>query len=426
MKRLLTLLLGCLPILLPLGAQGQDVVLTTSAGSRLSVALPVPVSQKLDGALVAREFTAVLQRNLEESGSFSLLKGKDVGRTDPGSYKAWMDAGADWLLLVKAEGTGEEVRVEGAVMDTRSGKQVFAKPYLGKLTALRRIAHTLSDDLVGMLTGARGIAASRIVYQRNHGNGIKEIWQVDADGTNAIQITNHRALSMSPSVAPDGKLAYVTYKGGPPEIWGQKVPGGPHVKLAPAGGHAGQVWCPSWAPDGRRLAYTQVTSRHGDTDIMVLDIETGKVRRLTSINCSNTDPTWNPSGNQIAFTSNRDGSPQVFMMEDDGSNMRRLTREGSYNTSPAWSPSGRMIAYVSRFESDFQLFIYKLDEGKAYQIALGVSSSESPSWAPDERRLVFSSGSKGGRLYTTDLSGNQVKPLGDLGGSMSPKWSRTR
>ncbi len=426
MKRLLTALLGGLFLLIPLCAQGQDVVLTASAGSRLSVALPNPAVQRVDAGLMGREFTSVLQRNLEESGSFSLLKGKDLGRTDPASYKAWMEAGADWLLVVKADGTGDDVRVEGAVMDTRTGKQVFAKPYVGKLTALRRIAHTLSDDLVGMLTGTKGIAASRIVFYKSQGNGIKEIWQVDADGSNSIQLTNHKSLTMSPSVALDGKLAYVTYKGGTPEIWGQKTPGGPHVKLAPAGGQTGSVYCPSWAPDGRRLAFTQVTTRRGDTDIMLLDVESGKARRITQTSCGNTDPTWNPSGNQIAFTSDRDGSPQVFLMEDDGSNMRRLTREGSYNTSPAWSPSGRMIAYVSRFENDFQLFVYKLDEGKAYQIALGVSSSESPSWSPDERRLVFASGTRAGRLYTTDLSGNQVRPLGDMGGCQSPKWSRTR
>ncbi len=170
----------------------------------------------------------------------------------------------------------------------------------------------------------------------------------------------------------------------------------------------GHCFCPSWSPDGKRLALVQ-GDRRGNTDIVVLDVATGRVRRLTDSNCINTDPSWNPAGTQLAFTSDREGGPQVFLMGDDGSNVRRLTQEGTYNGSPAWSPSGAMIAYVSRFEGKFDLFVYKLGEGKSYQITTGVASSESPSWSPDERRIVFTSGSRGGmQFYTTDLSGNTL------------------
>jgi TolB protein len=228
-------------------------------------------------------------------------------------------------------------------------------------------------------------------------------------------------------VAADGRLAYVTYKGGAPEIWGQRVPGGPHVKLFPLPGKAqGHCFSPSWSPDGKRLALVQ-GDRRGNTDIIVLDVASGRVRRLTDSNCINTDPSWNPAGTQLAFTSDREGGPQVYLMGDDGSNVRRLTQEGTYNASPAWSPSGSMIAYVSRFEGKFDLFVYKLGEGKAYQITTGVASSESPSWSPDERRIVFSSGSRGGmQLYTTDLSGNTLRRLISIDGCQSPKWTRSR
>lgn len=200
------------------------------------------------------------------------------------------------------------------------------------------------------------------------------------------------------------------------------------MKLAPMGGqYTGHVYAPAWSPDGKRLAYTQVTSRSGDTDIMVLDLGSGKVRRLTFTNCLNTGASWNPSGTQIAFESDRDGGPQIFLMEADGSNMRRLTQKGNYNTSPCWSPSGSMIAFVARFEGKFDLFVYKLGEGKDYQITTGISSSENPAWSPDERRLVFSSGSLAGkRLFTTDLSGNQTLPFGNLTGCEMPEWTRSR
>jgi TolB protein len=188
----------------------------------------------------------------------------------------------------------------------------------------------------------------------------------------------------------------------------------------------GHCFSPAWSPDGKRLAFVQ-GDRRGNTDIIVLDVDSGRVRRLTDSNCINSEPCWNPAGTQIAFTSDREGNPQVFLMEDDGSNVRRLTTEGGYNASPVWSPSGAMIAYVSRFEGKFDLFVFKLAEGKSYQITTGLSSSESPSWSPDERRLVFTSTRGSGmQLYTTDLSGNLVRKLIELTGCQSPKWTRSR
>lgn len=405
----------------------QEVILTASAGSRLALALPTPQLTGIGEAEVERDFTEVVKRDLEEAGPFALVKGTLPKATDPASYKAWADNGTDWLLTVKITQTGDEVSVNVVVIDPKAGKSVWPKNYTGKAIALRRIAHTLSDDLVARLTGERGVASTRVVFVKAMPNNIKEVWQVDRDGANALQITRHQSLTLSPTVASDGRLAYITYKGGPPEIWGQKKVGGPHVRLYPAqGGMSAHCSSPAWSPDGKRLAFVQ-QDRRGNSDIVLLEVETGRVRRLTDSHFINTEPTWNPAGTQIAFTSDRDGGPQIFLMEEDGSNVRRLTTEGNYNASPSWSPNGAMIAYVSRFEGKFDLFVYKLGEGKAYQITTGVASSESPAWSPDERRLVFTSTRTGNQqLFTTDLSGNSLRKLADLTGCQSPRWSRSR
>jgi TolB protein len=287
------------------------------------------------------------------------------------------------------------------------------------------LAHALADYLVFQLTGVRGVASSRIVFVRQLHPGVKEIFQVDRDGASLLQLTRNASLTLSPSVAVDGRLAFVTYKGGAPEIWGQRAKGGAQVKLYAAPG-GGMVSSPAWSPDGKRIAFVQ-GDRRGNTDIMVLDLATGHARRLTDGSGINTEPSWNPDGTQLAFTSDREGGPQVYLMQSDGSNLRRLTNEGTYNASPAWSPNGAMVAYVSRFEGKFDLFIYKLGEGKSYQITTGVNTSESPAWSPDERQLVFTSNRFGSmQLFTTDLSGRQVVRLSDLSNCQSPVWTRAR
>lgn len=427
MRWMLGWLLGAC-VVLSAQAPSQEVVLSASAGTKVGVALAAPQAVGLDPALVGSEFRDVVLRDLDEAGPFAVVKTSLPTASDPSSYPAWVNTGADWLLITTlAKSAAGDVEVVLQVVDVKPGKPVFNKKYTGREAALRRIAHTIADDLVARLTGERGVATSRIVFVRQLFPGVKDIFQVDRDGANLVQITDHKSLTLSPTVAPDGRIAYMTYKGGTPEIWGQVKVGGPHVKIYPrSGSPEGHCFAPAWSPDGKRLVLVQ-GDRRGNSDIVVLDVETGRVRRLTDSNCINTEPSWNPAGTQIAFTSDREGTPQVYLMEEDGSNVRRLTFEGSYNASPAWSPNGSMVAYVSRFEGKFDLFVYKLGEGKSYQVTTGVASSESPSWSPDERRLVFSSGSRGGmQLYTTDLSGNTLRRLTEFAGCQSPKWTRTR
>ncbi|HEX4846364.1 MAG TPA: hypothetical protein VFV26_09105, partial [Geothrix sp.] len=403
-----------------------EVVLSASSSAKLVLGMAPPKLSGLEEAQVATEFTTVLRRDLDETGVFAVLQERLPSGTAPA--KAWKEAGAQWLLTVHlSRGAAGDLQLEASALDTAAEKPVFTKPYKAdRLVPLRRLAHALADDLVARLTGERGVASSRVVFVREMAPGVKELFQIDRDGANLIQLTRHGSLTLAPSVAADGRLAYVTYKGGAPEIWGQRRRDGAHEKLFPLSGSGGMVSTPIWSPDGRRLAFVQ-GDRRGNSDIMILDLETGRARRLTDGSGINTEPTWNPNGTQIAFTSDREGGPQVFLMQDDGSNLRRLTGEGQYNASPAWSPNGAMIAYVSRFEGKFDLFIYKLGEGKAYQITTGVSTSESPAWSPDERRLVFTSNRFGtAQLFTTDLSGRQVVRMSELPGCQSPKWTRGR
>jgi TolB protein len=407
-------------------AQQTEVVLSATSSTKLVLAMTSPKVAGLDEAAVGTEFTAVLKRDLDESGVIAILQERLPADSAPAG--AWKEAGAQWLLSCRlSKAANGDLKLEASVLDTAAEKGAFTRTYnANRIVPLRYLAHYLSDDLVGRLTGEKGVASSRIVFVRQTSPGVKEIFQVDRDGAGLIQLTRHGSLTLSPTVAGDGRLAYVTYKGGAPAIWGQRRKDGPHEKLYPMAGADILVSSPAWSPDGRRLAFVQM-DRRGNSDIMVLDLASGRARRLTDGMGINTEPSWNPNGTQIAFTSDREGGPQVFLMQDDGSNLRKLTTEGLYNASPAWSPNGAMLAYVSRFEGKFDLFVYKLGEGKAYQITTGVSTSESPTWSPDERRLVFTSNRFGSsQLFTTDLSGRQILRLTELAACQSPRWIRSR
>jgi len=415
----------------PLALFAQDQPRTeielSATARRLTIAAPAATASSLDANQVQREYTETLRRDLDDIASIALLRDGLPISIAPESFGQWRDAGVELLVIsTLTRKNRDDVLAEAIVYDVKSGRRVTSIAHNGNVRGFKRLAHLVSDSIEEYLTGAPGIANTRIIFCKEVSPKVKEIYQVDRDGSNLVKLTDHKTLTMSPTVSRDGRLAYLTYKPNP-EIWGQKTPGGPHVKLYPQkDGEWVNVYSPSFSPDGSRIAFVQPDGR-GNTDIMVLDVSTGRVRKLTNENGLNSEISWNPAGNQMAFMSGRDGNPSLYLMEDDGTNVRKLGIDGSYNASPAWSPDGSMIAFVSRFEDNFDLFVYRLGDPTPYQITTGFTNSENPAWSPDSRHLIFSTTRDGkNRLYITDLSGTRSERVLNNTGCQQPIWVRQR
>ena len=400
--------------------------LSASAGSKVAVAMPDPQSSGVDAGLVDRELKGVVLADLEDAGPVCRRQ-EVLARLGGGFLLSSLGGGRHGLAAGLPRDLhfhlGRGGRPAGRGREVGQGR--VQQEILGKDGRLAQDgAHHLRRS-GGQAHRARGVATSRIVFVRQLAPGVKDLFQVDRDGANLLQLTDHKSLTLSPTVAPDGRIAYVTYKGGAPEIWGQLKSGGPHVKIYPrSGSPEGHCFAPRWSPDGKRMALVQ-GDRRGNSDIVVLDLETGRVRRLTDSNCINTEPSWNPAGTQIAFTRTAKARPRSTSWRMTVQRPQAHPR-GNYNASPAWSPGGSMIAYVSASKQVRPLRL-QARRRKSYQVTTGVASSESPAWSPDERRIVFSSGSRGGmQIYTTDLSGNTLRKLTGFAGCQSPTWTRTR
>jgi TolB protein len=61
------------------------------------------------------------------------------------------------------------------------------------------------------------------------------------------------------------------------------------------------------------------------------------VRNLTNAPGRDTQPTWSPDGQFIAFTSDRDGNSEIYLMAADGSNPRNISNDPAQDQSPNWS-----------------------------------------------------------------------------------------
>ena len=109
------------------------------------------------------------------------------------------------------------------------------------------------------------------------------------------------------------------------------------------------VGCPSWAPDGRRLAYIRLdilSADHDPNTVVVLsawtvDVSSGTHTKLFDIPREEQPGrlVWSPDGRW--FAANRDSG--LWIIRPDGTGARQLTK--SRVGAASWSPSGREIAF---------------------------------------------------------------------------------
>ncbi|MDR3669532.1 MAG: hypothetical protein P4L36_01735 [Holophaga sp.] len=390
--------------LAPVSAKAQD----RAAKPSLLPAMPTLVfpSLSLPGnghSDDAREFRATALRDLRDSGAFHLMSPSKT----PG--------GADLMFRVVSHSLARgKLIIEGECINLATGAVVLKKRFMGQTAVVDRMAHRMVDFLVGTVTGTPGVADSRIVVARAKAPGIKEIFGVDRDGRNLRQLTSFGSLTIHPAVARDGRLAFVTYKGGPPQIWGQVKPSGPFQPLFPRTGEAGKELSDlAWSTDGRRLCFVQ-ENRQGLADIHVLDPASGQVARITEGHI-NRSPSWNPDGTALAFISDREGTPQVFIMASDGSQVRRLTGDSAPKAFVAWNAKGDRIAYSSGAD----LFTIAPDGSSRQKLLSGPEPVAALCWAPDGRSLLL--GLPAGRLRIATLDGKLQELSPGLDGQW-PQW----
>ncbi len=163
-------------------------------------------------------------------------------------------------------------------------------------------------------------------------DGNAEVYVANRDGSNVRRLTTNPGIDQSPTWNPSGtQIAFVSDRTGTPQIWTIGVDGLGLRKIT-SESYADR---PTWSPAPfNEIAYT---ARIGPgNDIKVINLATGHVRQFTFGEGTNESPTWAPNGRHLAFTSTRSGKAQVFVIAQDGKNLKQITNTGN-NTKPDWS-----------------------------------------------------------------------------------------
>jgi serine/threonine protein kinase len=208
-------------------------------------------------------------------------------------------------------------------------------------------------------------------------DGNWEIYLMNADGSGLRNLTNHPDADRNPSWSPDGQqIAFMSDRNGNPEIYVMNLDGSGLRNLT---NQPSQDRAPSWSKGGR-IAFN--SDRSGNLDIYVMNTDGSRLTQLTTHPASDSFPVWSPNGQRIVFISERDGNAEIYVMNADGSGQTNLTNHPANDMDPCWSPDGQRIAFMSERDGNWEVYVMDADGGHLANLTNHPAYDGQPSWAP--------------------------------------------
>jgi len=167
-------------------------------------------------------------------------------------------------------------------------------------------------------------------------SGNTDIYEMNLDKRQSRQLTSNPAIDTAPSYSPDGnQITFESDRGGSQQIYVMDANGN-NAKRITFG--KGRYASPVWSPRGDLIAFTKMEG--GKFYIGVIRPD-GSGERLITTAYHVEGPTWAPNGRYLAYfkeTPTGNGrSAKVYAIDLTGRNEWRMKTPGD-GSDPAWSP----------------------------------------------------------------------------------------
>lgn len=350
-------------------------------------------------------------------------------------------------FIVKPCVKDQKLSAQVLALNNQTLKTINDIPLTGDIKQDRKSVHLLADAIYKALFGVEGIASTHILYTVKHkvanDKWEAEVWECDYDGANAHQITNEKALCVTPIHIPpkDGftssNFFFVSYKNGQPKIFISSSKSGANTNRRLTTLRGNQLM-PTISKQRDKVAFISDVTGNPDLFLQDFSLEVGALGKPRQIfaapHATQGSPTFNPEGNRIAFVSNKDSIPRIYVMDIPSPETKNIkdiranliTKQNRECTAPCWSPDGKKIAYSAMTNGTRQIWIYDFNTREERQITQGQGHKENPSWAPDSLHIVFNSSTRNGNeLFLINLNQAEAFQItSGKGEKRFPSWEK--
>ena len=173
---------------------------------------------------------------------------------------------------------------------------------------------------------------AKIVFSSHRDDARYEIFTMDTDRGEPIQITNNRHDSFSPTWSPDGRQIAFNRDS---HIY--VIAAGENLRQLTRHKNNEQDLHPDWSPDGQLIAFDRFTDdRHAN----IYTVDPFNRRKVTDFDFNAQSPKWSPDGQWILFQGQGECDPSGRVGQAGA--QHRLGEKWL----GGWSPEGKRIVYL--------------------------------------------------------------------------------
>ena len=310
-------------------------------------------------------------------------------------------------LSVSADGT----RLGFAALALNS--QIWSQPIRADGSAKGAAAALTSDTSRRTSMAAVSPDGSRIAYMSSRKGDPPNVWVMDLDGGRKVQVTSSDAAEGKPSWFPDGeRLAYFSNRGNTNGLWSLAVSTrretllldfaaqararfatGRPAEMEPSPSLSRAVLSVVTGPDARRRLYTTPLSSFDP-------------RALGDFPESVGYPAWSPDERLLAVEIKDGSSTQAGIVELSTGRLRRLTRERGQTWVRSWSPDGRKIAVAAMRDGQWSLRwidVHTAEQGEITAAGPPNVYVRYPAWSSQNDVVVFERGELHGNIWMVPI-----------------------
>jgi Tol biopolymer transport system component len=271
----------------------------------------------------------------------------------------------------------------------------------------------------------RGDVVPPILFVSNRGTaGTTDIYQINADGSGLIRLTDDPANESDPRWSPDRRqIAFASDRTGTSQIYLLSID---DFSLAQLTDYPDGAVSPAWSPDGGQIAFVE-PDPEGEV-ILITESQVGGETSRLPVDVAGVDSLdWAPNANVIAFSAQSDGQGDqrdIFTFDIGVKLLVNLTNQAGNDDNPAWAPSGERLAFQTDRDGNDNIYVMQASGALQTPLTVDPGSDVEPHWSSDGRLIAFSS-DRGGEydIHVMTESGADQSPLAPFEAEdRGPRW----